>query len=66
MTDEITTGEIVDSLVNLTYGDADARTQQLFRQNLQVLVELAKCEQRRDLAVELELDVSHRGLHTIH
>lgn len=66
MTNDTTAGEIVDALVRQVYGDADQRTQQLFRQNLQVLVELAKCEERREWSVELEVDTSHRGLHTVH
>lgn len=60
------TAEVIESLVNLVHGDADARVQQLFRQNLQVLVELAKCEQRRDWSIEMPDAVSHRGVHTVH
>lgn len=66
MAGEATTGETIDALVRLTHGDSDQRTQQLFRQNLEMLVELAKLEQRRDWAVDFEPDVSHRGLHTVH
>lgn len=60
------TGEVIDALVRLAHGDDDQRTQQLFRQNLQVLVELAKCEQRRDWSIEMPDAVSHRGVHTVH
>jgi hypothetical protein len=66
MTDTTSSAEVIESLVNLVHGDSDVRVQQLFRQNLQVLVELAKCEQRRDWPIEMPDAVSHRGVHTVH
>jgi hypothetical protein len=66
MTDTTNTAEVIESLVNLVHGDSDARVQQLFRQNLQVLVELAKGEQRRDWSIEMSDAVSHRGVHMVH
>lgn len=46
MTDLVTTDEVIESLVAVTHGASDLRTQQLYRQSLQVLVELAKAEER--------------------
>lgn len=47
-----TTEEIIESLVEANYGGANLRTQHYFRQSLQVLVELAKCEERQEISLE--------------
>jgi hypothetical protein len=59
-----TTGEIIDALVRQEHGASDARTQQLYRQNLQVLVELARAEGRRETRAEDQDEWQHRG--TVH
>lgn len=46
------TEELIESLVEANYGGADLRTQHYFRQSLQVLVEIAKCEERLEINLE--------------
>lgn len=48
----MTAADLVESLVNLVHGDSDPRIQHLFRQNLMVLVELAKMEGRREFDLD--------------
>lgn len=54
------TPEIIEQLVQATHGCSDQRTQHLYRQSLQVLVELAKAEQRVEMAMDMPERV--RGL----
>jgi hypothetical protein len=49
---EVTPDEMIESLVRVNYGKFDQREQQLFRQSLQVLVELAKQEQRTEDSID--------------
>ena len=67
MVDDVSSGELIDTLVRITHGDSDARTQHLFRQNLQLLVGIAKMEQRAEdelYGVEDDGERAHRG--TVH
>lgn len=52
-----TTGEIIDAIVREERDGASAREQQLFRQNLQVLVMMARAEGRREARAELGAEV---------
>lgn len=47
-----TTRDVIEELVKLVHGASDLRTQTLYRTNLQVLVELAKAEQRHESNME--------------
>lgn len=64
MTDMPTTDEVIESLIVVTHGASDLRTQQLYRQSLQVLVELAKAEERRDVCMDVWVGAGHvhRGM----
>lgn len=57
--------EVIEQLVTLTHGASDARTQHLYRQSLQVLVELAKAEQRAEYCEDLPGDFRNTA-RTIH
>jgi hypothetical protein len=48
-----TSEQVIEELVNLVHGTSDLRTQCQYRTNLQILVELAKCEQRHETAMDL-------------
>jgi hypothetical protein len=61
----VSTDEVIEQLVALTHGTSDARTQHLYRQSLQVLVELAKAEQRAE-ACEALPGYSRGAVGTIH
>jgi len=61
-----TTGEIIDALVRMEREGASAREQQLYRQNLQVLVEIARAEGRHQALVEVPEDVRHSYRSTVH
>lgn len=61
-----TSDEVIESLVQLTHGASDLRTQELYRQSLQVLVELAKSEERREMAMDLPLGNRNTVTGTLH
>jgi hypothetical protein len=57
------TDDAIESLIRVTHGASDLRTQHLYRQSLQGLVELAKMEQRAEMA----MDGERRGFaHVVH
>lgn len=58
----MTPDQLIDDLVFLHYGQADARTKHLFRQSLLVLMELAKREERLE-ANGVLADESLRNAH---
>lgn len=48
-----TPNDMIESLVAVNYGHASLQTQELFRQSLQVLVELTKTQMQRETAARL-------------
>jgi hypothetical protein len=62
----ITTEAIIDQYVDAHYGEADARSKELFREQLAVLVAMAKCEQLRECSVDLALDTRASNRGTVH
>lgn len=61
-----TTDKVIESLVQLTHGASDLRTQHLYRQSLQVLVELAKSEERQESAIDLPFGNRNTVTGTLH
>lgn len=63
MAETATTGDLIDALVRIKHGDADARTQEMYRQSLQLLVGMAKLEQRQETMIDFPeaLERSFRG-----
>ncbi len=51
----VSTVEVIEQLVQLTHDASDVRAQHFYRQSLQVLVELAKAEQKREMMAGPEL-----------
>lgn len=47
-----TPADMIEMLVDAHYSGADARTKHQFRLELQVLAELAKCEERQEINLE--------------
>lgn len=64
--DNVTTDDMIESLIVITHGASDQHTQHLFRQSLRVLVELAKIEERVEINMDMpgESRLAHRG--TVH
>jgi hypothetical protein len=50
-----TIDDVIEQLVRQTHGVSDWRTQHLYRQTLQVLVEMAKAEERHEQDSRLQI-----------
>lgn len=62
----ITTEAIIDQYVDAHCCEADARAKHLFREQLQVLVAMAKCEQLRECSIDLAFDTRAPNRGTTH
>lgn len=60
------TDEQINALVHLYCGQSDGRTKHLFRQHLQVLVEMSKAEQRHELDMQLYFDLGGCARGVVH
>lgn len=52
----VTTAEVIEQLVKIVHGNSPKKLQDQYRDNLQLLVELTKLEQRRDAEMEFPAD----------
>lgn len=62
----MTTEEIIDGMVEASFGHADLRTQYYFRQSLQVLVEMAKSEERQEIGMDARSSFTHAHRGMVH